>query len=384
MPAIRVSLAGARTCFRVLSVSFLLCLPGWARADNPSAQMLEDFERDPLSYALELKIPETIDCASVFLKDPLYAPHVRKPALTALATVYLGANRASEARFTFLELLAQDPTADLDEPDRLAPAVKQLYYGLQDSLLHATDRTAVPDVKTVAFGDIENNALVKTKYDVDLFCRGLTQVMISDLRAVAPLKIVDRQRLAVLREEIGMSSNEQIVDPKFGVPLGKLTGAQSFIFGQIMVISEKDIRFDLRWVNTATSEILLAESIEGKVGSPKDLLKLQKQLLVEKLAPAIEKFLSGEEGAGEVKEKAKSRLASREDQTSDLEGGAYISYLVKAGEALSAEDRGDSKAALVAWREAESINPRDPYAAGRAGVLEAYNHLADVPEDTVR
>lgn len=347
-----------------------------ARAQDPSEALLAEFKRDPMSFVSDLRISEAISCGQVFLKDPSYAPPARKSALTALASIYSATHKTREARLTFMQLLASDPTADLDEPERLAPPVTKLFYSLRDSLMLAGGQTAPPDVRTVAFGDMENNSIMKGKYDLDAFSRGLVQVMITDLRKVTPLKIVDRQRLAVLREEIGLNSNNELFGKDQAVKTGKLTGAQSFLFGQIMQVDEKKIRLDLRWVKTETSEVLLSEGIEANIGNSDDLFKLEQKVLVEMLAPKIEKLLQGEDpDASEIKGKAKDFLEQKGKSLAS--GTGYVDYLLKAGEAMLLEDQGDTDRAADAWQAARLIYPDDPMAQGRAEVLSAWNNLED-------
>ncbi|MBK8232259.1 MAG: hypothetical protein IT349_09325 [Candidatus Eisenbacteria bacterium] len=370
-----IAVRSVRSAF---AAALALCALATVRAEAtpPDEAVLADFKRDPLSFVTDLRISEAIQCGQVFLQDRTFAPASRKSALTALASIYHATDRPREARLTFLELLASDPTADLDEIERLAPPVTKLFYTVRDSLLLSSGMTAPPDVRTVAFGDMENNSILKGKYDLDAFSRGLVQVMITDLRKSTPLKIVDRQRLAVLREEIGLNSNNELFSKEQAVKTGKLTGAQSFIFGQIMQVEEKKIRLDLRWVRTETSEVLLSEGIEAKIGSSEDLFNLERKVLIEMLAPKIEKLLAGEDpDAKQVKGNAKEYLDGKSRNFTD--GTGYIDYLLKAGEALLLEDSGDTDAAAIAWNEAATIYPGDPMATARGSALSAWNQLED-------
>lgn len=369
--------ATSRLVFLAVPLALTLSAPGSALASSPSPQLIAEFEQDPLAFVDEIRTSDVLNCGSLYLRDTSKDPSVRRPALVALASVYVAHQKPSEARMTVMELLRPDPSINLDAPDRVAPSVKRLFYALRDSMLQASGRAVPPDVKTVAFGDIESNALVKGKYDLDAFARGLTQIMITDLNAATPLKIVDRQRLNTLREEIGMSSNEQIVDKQYSVPLGRLTGAQSYLFGQIMQVTSSKMRMDLRWVETATSEILLAASVEVDVKNSKDLFKLERSLLVDKLAPAIEKLLKGEKAADGVRDRTKSYLDSKASEMASGNSSSYVEYLLKTGEAMSAEDRGDTKGALVAWKAAKEIRKVDALAENRSNALAAFNSMQE-------
>ena len=197
-----------------------------ARAEEPSAETLAAFRSDPRSFYFEQRSAEAIACGQLVLQDPEYPPEARTEALTTLGSIYLSTKRVPQARAAFFEILQQDPLADLPRPEQLPPPVVRLFYGLRDSLLLAAGGGR-PDIRTLAVGDIENNSIVQGSYDLDRFAVGLQHVLVTDLKASTPLKIVDRQRLGVLLDEIGMNQNEEVFDPRFSVPLGKLCGAQS-------------------------------------------------------------------------------------------------------------------------------------------------------------
>jgi TolB-like protein len=379
----------ARTLAAPLALTALLASPAApgslaaraAAADaEPSAAIVFAFRQDPIRFFFDLRATEAIQCGQIVLKDTAAAPDERRRVLATLATIYLSTDRREQARAACLEILADDPRADLDRPETLPPPVVRLFYGLRDSLLLASGKPGALDIRTLAVGDIENNSVVRGRYDLDRFARGLSQILITDLKDVTPLTLVDRQRLDVLRDEIEMSANEQIMDAKYRVPLGQLTGAQSFLFGSVMQVSAQKIRLDLRWVDTATGEVLLSEGIEGKLGSGNDLFKLERKILLDLLVPQIEEMLSGSAvgaaggaGAGDMKKKAGPYLDAR--RRGLAEGASYVDVLLKTGEAVLAEERGDLAAAEAAWADVRRMSSADSAAEGRAMALQAYRRI---------
>ncbi len=379
--------ARALAAAALIAAAAPLAIAPLAGADGaPASALLAEFRRDPMRFFYEMRGTEAIQCGQVVLKES--APGspeeaaARKKALTALAAIYLSTEKTSQARAACLEILATDPTADLEHAETLPPPVVRLFYGLRDSLLLASVRGATLDIRTLAVGDIENNSIVNGKYDLDRFARGLTQILITDLREVTPLRLVDRARLAVLRDEIRMSADDRATDPKFRVPLGQLTGAQSYLFGSIMQVDDKKIRLDLRWVNTSTGEVLLSEGVESRLGSADDLFRLEKKILLDLMVPEIESML-GKSGAkaGSVpksdlknmKKKAKPYLEAKRKALSG--GESYVDLLLKTGDAVLAEERGDLAAAEAAWAEVGRLNPSDATAEGRAMALQAFRRL---------
>jgi len=349
-------------------------------AAPPDGATLEQFRQNPMSFFFELRTADLVQCGQAVLEGSAqFSPAERKDALTALAATYLATGKDAPARAAVLGILADDASANLSRPEELPPPLVQLFYGLRDSLLLVSGDTGRPEILTLAVGDIENNSIVAGKYDMDRFARGLTHIITSDLRGATPFKLVDRQRLAVLRDELEMSRNDQVTDPRYAVPLGRLSGAQSFLFGSLMQVEKNRVRLDIRWVDTSTSEILLSEGIEAKLSSSEDLFNLQRKLLLEVLAPKMEAWLQGKGQGEKVIERARPYIEERKKSV----GGktAYLEYLSQAGAALLAEERGDLAAAQTAWEEASKHLPADLYAAGRTKVYDAQFALAGAGQE---
>ncbi len=359
---------GLAACFACL---LGVAVASSASAESPDPATLAAFKQDPMSFFFDLRRTEAVACGQAVLEDAAVPPDERRKVLTALAAVHLASGRKPQARAAVLAILSGDPRADLARPEMLPPPLVSLFYGLRDSVLLASEDAAAetgpaPDIRTLAVGDIENNSIVAGKYNLDAFAKGLTQIMITDLQEATPLTLVDRQRLSVLREEIKMNQNAQITDPRYRVPLGRLTGAQSFLFGSIMQVDEKKVRLDLRWVDTSTGEILLADGVEGKLGSSDDLFKLERTVLLDHLVPRLQKLLGGED-----LEKAVKPYLQRKKKSLP-KGTSYVNLLLKTGDAILAEDRGDLAAAQTAWSEVATMNPDNAEAGGRARALTAY------------
>ncbi len=344
--------------------------PAAAQSAPADTSGLAAFRADPLSFFFGLRTADAIRCGQIVLAEAPQASPERKEVLTTLAAIYLASGRRAQASAAVHEMLAEDPRADLDRPELLPPPLVDFFYGIRDSMVLAGDEPVPPDIRTLAVGDIENNSIVSGKYDLNAFAKGLTQIMITDLSATTPLKLVDRSRLQVLRSEIQMNHDADVTDPRYRVPLGKLTGAQSFLFGSVMQVDPKKIRLDLRWVDTSTGEVLLADGVEAKLGSSDDLFQLERKVLLDLLVPRIEKLLSGQPGAGELDKAIKPYLDRKKKELP--KGTSYVDLLLSTGKAILAEERGDYAAAQTAWAEAGRLDPGDDALGSRALALNAY------------
>jgi formamidopyrimidine-DNA glycosylase len=80
------------------------------------------------------------------------------------------------------------------------------------------------------------------------------------------LKIVERQRLKVLQDELALGKDPGQADPRSRVRMGRLCGAQSYLFGQFMLVGRNRARMDLRWVRTlATPSVRkFKEQVKGQ------------------------------------------------------------------------------------------------------------------------
>ncbi|MFH1144056.1 MAG: CsgG/HfaB family protein [Candidatus Eisenbacteria bacterium] len=365
----------------VLIAGACLGRPLPAGAQAAAEPLLAEFRKDPFDFYFGLRTGEALQCGQAVLQgEGGFTPEERQKALAVLAAIYLNQGHAPEARAAVSQILVESPICELPNRDLMPKGLIQLFYCMRDSLMLAQDLKMQPDIRTLAIGDIENNSIVAGKFDLDRFVKGLTHVMITDLQGATPFRIVDRQRLAALRDEIQMSQNADIMNPQYAVPFGQLTGAQSYLFGSLMQVDDNKIRLDLRWVNTATTEVLLAEGIEMKLSSSDDLFKLEEKLLLEILVPRMEEYLTGQ-GAGDaipeggLRKQAEPYLKNRKQEV-PRQGGDYVGLLIRAGDAMLAEEQGDFAAARTAWEDVAEMHPQDPVAGDRAKAMNAMLAMA--------
>jgi len=343
---------------------------------------IEAFLENPVGFYYRQKASEAIQCAQTVLSDDAYTVDDRKRTLIALGAIYVSTDREPEARAAFSELLRLDPMADLDPPGAFPPPVQESFYGLRDSLLLRAESELPSDIRTVAVGPMDAVPLVAGKFDLEKFSRGLNQILVTDLMGATPLKIVERQRLGVLMQEIEMNSNEQIFDPEYAVKLARLSGAQSYLFGSVLQVDRQKIRFDLRWVDTATTEVLISEGVEMKVENADDLFKLEREVLLNLLVPKIHGILAANDPDGTPKEKElekrmKDLLEKRKKRSGSFENASYVDVLLTTGEALMAEDRGDLAGAQRAWKRVHEMDPHHGEAEQRSLALVAHLEMSE-------
>ena len=348
-------------------------VPQTAEAAGEVTAVPADFRQDPLFYYYDLRPGEARRYAATVLADPATSPRLRKAVLTTLATIATQERKPAEARAAFSQILKLEPTANLDHPEKLPPPVTRLFYRMRDSLCTSREDELVSggqlgtELSTIAVWDIENNSFAPSKWNLDHLSRGLGQAIVTDLQGVTGLKIVERQRLNVLRDELELGKSPGQVDPNSRVRLGRLCGAQSYLFGQFMLVARNRARMDLRWVRTDTGEILLAKGVEQDLGGPDGVFQLERKVLLELLAPQIRKMLAGETKPGQIEQRLEQQLEQR--RRSMPNRSSYTAMIESSGAAMALEDGGDYADAAAAWEHVASMSPADSTARFRARAL---------------
>ncbi len=132
---------------------------------------------------------------------------------------------------------------------------------------------------TLAVLDFDNNSIFNAENYTPLEA-GVAEMMISELKGIDSVKIVERQKLHAILDELKMSQSGMTNNQS--LEAGKLVGADYLVFGSFIVTMNDKIRIDSRVVEVRTGLTVKAEEVTGKT---KKLL-----ILVQKLG---EKILKG-------------------------------------------------------------------------------------------
>lgn len=183
--------------------------------------------------------------------------------------------------------------------------------------------TAVPTTafasnpKTIAVLYFENNSVVD-KDKLDPLKKGLADMMITEMTKIKGIKVVERQRIQTIIEELNLSETD-IVDKSSTQKMGKLLGAQVMLFGGFSNLFNDKLRIDIRIVRTETGETMKAEEVTGELDEFLTML----QSLVKKIASDLDVKLSADD---------LDRLEAAKD-------GNFDGYVIYA-QALNYEDEG--------------------------------------------
>ncbi|HQU72491.1 MAG TPA: CsgG/HfaB family protein [Calditrichia bacterium] len=268
----------------------------------------------------------------------------QKEALRYLGRCYVAKRMLDKAKNAISTLIELEPPITEFDPDREAPPLMTVYYEARKELEGGSYEVERPDpgMKTMAILDFKNSSFFeKEKYDP--MEKGFSDILINKMNGLTNLKVVERERIQWILDEMKIQDK---YSKEGAVRAGKLLGAHTALMGSFIVQDKNKIYLGVRLVKVETSEILLTESVEGKMD---DFLKLTEELS-QKVAKAID---------------AEPKFAMREDKRDSdrleammayskglgfLEGAEYEKAYEKFEEALAFDPKYDR-----ARQKAESI-----------------------------
>jgi len=125
--------------------------------------------------------------------------------------------------------------------------------------------------KTLAILDFSNNSLIDKEKHASL-SQGLAEIMITELSKVQSLKLVERQKINSLIQEMQLSQSG-IVSDAAGIEVGKLLGAHFLVFGSYMISFNNQIRVDIRIVEVETGVTIKAGEVTNKFSKLFEIIK---------------------------------------------------------------------------------------------------------------
>jgi TolB-like protein len=195
-------------------------------------------------------------------EDPTASTGVREEALRYLGRTYIAQNQREAAREALDQLLALEPPLIEVDPEIEHPELVKVYYEARRDLQGGDYAVpADPGLTTLAVLDFTNTSV--SRYDaVDPLRQGLASMMIHTLSGATDLRVIERERIQWLLDELELQQGSGAVDPATAVRAGRLLGATTVLFGAYTVQGER-LWISARLVKVETGEILLAEQVFG-------------------------------------------------------------------------------------------------------------------------
>ena len=314
---------------------------------------------NPLLYAQSAQLTEATNAynnadfdqaitlfAAVINNDEL-SREDHKAALQFLGRAYIAKRNDEQAREAMKTLVELEPPIIELDPDIEPPPLMRLYYDVrkQQSDSYEIERPD-PGLQTLAIVDFTNNSL-DDRERMGPLEGGFASLMVHQLNGATGLKVIERERIQWLLDELDLQQEEGRVDQSTAVRTGKLLGANAVLFGSFMK-HRNEFRINARLVKVETGEIIMTEQVAGK---EKEFFKLAEELSL-KIAQGINVTLQ-ENAIGERTEtRSLDAMLSYSEGLDLLEKEEYEAAYEKFKEAYAYDNNYER-----ALRKAESLKP---------------------------
>ncbi|UCF64290.1 MAG: hypothetical protein JSW33_00240 [bacterium] len=272
----------------------------------------------------------------------------KKEVYRILGLSYTAKGLYDKAKEAISELIKLEPPLVELDPDREPPKMMKIYYEVRKNVTgsYQVERPD-PGMQTVAILDFMNRS-IDDREKLDPLEKGFADLMIHQLYGATNLKVVERERIQWILDEIKMENDPNLFDPESAVRIGKQLGVHSILLGSFIKF-KKDLWLGARLVKVETSEILMTEEVKGKAD---DFFDLSEQLAV-KIAKEINTELLPTESKADL-------------ETSSLD--AMMAY----SEGLALLEKGDYKGAYQKFQEALKYDPNYKKAQYKAKSIEPF------------
>ncbi|HTR20806.1 MAG TPA: CsgG/HfaB family protein [Gemmatimonadales bacterium] len=327
-------------------VGLAACAPSGAGSVTPAPADIPALEaqraQHPTDPALNFQLAKAYYAADRFAdaRAALGIVLTQQPSNDAarayLGFTYEGLEQFDSARVVYTQLLAKKPQGDV------AHLLNGRLALLTRHELHAQARLAIareaqlsrtaPDPHVIAVFPFRYTGADTSLRPLE---RGIAALMITDFSRVHSLRLVERERLQALLDEMQLAASGR-VDPATGARSGKLVGAGQVVQGQFTEIPTSSVRLDAALVRAGDAQVAATGSGQDRL---QGLFDLEKGVVFQLL------------GKMNVPLTPAESVAISERPTRDLQ--AFLLY----SRGLEAQDRGDFSAAAADFQGAVQRDP---------------------------
>ena len=293
--------------------------------------------------------------------DPQAPEEIRRNALQYLGRTYLAQNHHTKMRDVIASLIGLEPPIVELDPDVEAPPMMKAYYEIRkEEADDYGEPRADPGVQTLAVIDFTNSSIDdRARYEP--LERGFPSMMIHNLSGTTDLKVIERERIQWLLDELNLQKDPELIDQSKAVRAGKLLGAHAVLIGSYTVHG-RQIWISSRLVKVETGEIIFSEQILGK---PDRFFELIEKLSLQ-VAQAINVNIKATDLGSRTETRSLDAVMSYSEGLQFLESEKYRAAYEKFKEALEydpnykrAELKAESLRPMLALADASPAAPTD-------------------------
>lgn len=301
-----------------LRMFFLLCCTGLLIAGSGAFCQSDPRLQQAMDAFKSANYDQAIQLFSILARDRTLDKASRRTVLWNLGRAYVAKNLQDDAREAIAELLELEPPLIQPDPDVEPPPLMKIYYEVRKEKAgsYAVER-ADPGIKTMAILDFRNRS-IDDRERLQPLEKGFSALLIDQLTGATGLKVVERERIQWILEEIGMENDPGKFDVHSAVRVGKLLGAHTVLLGSF-INAKNELWLGARLVKVETSEILMTEDIKGKTDKFFELV----HKLGEKVAENIDIAISQAQARAGVETRSLEAMLAYSEGLAYLEQGDY-------------------------------------------------------------
>lgn len=326
-------------CVILTGLAIILVSPSGLRAQGGESKLTKKLIEEGITAYQHGQYDEAI--SKLTQARSLLPSH--SPTVLYLGLAYLKQGKTTEAIVAWQEYTTLQPRTKEEQQGNLPQTIPQYLTLLLREENQRIAREAVAHEQSLGPSDPQTVAVTYYRNlgspELGPLQKGLTALLISDISQVKELKVVERDLLQALLEELQLGATGA-VDEKTAPKVGRLLGAGKVATGSYLDTGKEELRVDSLVAESATAQVINTQESSGKI---EQFYELEKGL-----AFAILNDLGYDE--------QRLRAAGvydriRQPQTTSLPA------LTAFSQGLDAKDRGDYPAARTQFEQALAADP---------------------------
>ncbi|MGH7962371.1 MAG: tetratricopeptide repeat protein, partial [Candidatus Binatia bacterium] len=190
------------------------------------------------------------------------------PTALYLGLAYLKQNQTAEAIAAWQEYVTLRPYTEAERQANLPQTLPGYLTLLLREENHRVAREAVAREQQIGPGDPQTVAITYYRNlgspELGPLQKGLTALLISDISQVKELKVVERDLLQALLEELQLGTTG-LVDEKTAPKVGRLLGAGKVATGSYLDATQGELRVDSVLAESTTAQVMDTQESSAKL-----------------------------------------------------------------------------------------------------------------------
>ncbi len=213
----------------------------------------------------------TISILTKMAENEAIEPARKQELYHWLGRSYAAKKELDEATNVLMKLVAIDPPKFTLNPEEETQRFMNAYYGALKQVKGSTEMDAPdPGIRTMAVLDFSNRLIGDDRANYDPLQLGLADDLLLQLDGSVKLKLVERERISWILDEIELENDPGKFDTETAVRVGKQLGVHLVVLGSFVGFKD-NMKLTARLVKVETSEIIGTAETAGEMDDFFDL-----------------------------------------------------------------------------------------------------------------